>query len=99
MKDTIEEGNKKLNLELNKEMKTLKDDIVKETHIYADDINEKLKKQMLDIQSTFTLALTGMQQITGLVSLSLLLKDKSNVDWLQTAQVKNIYGNTILNTY
>jgi hypothetical protein len=33
-------------------MKELKNDIVREAHIYADEINDKLKKQMLDIQST-----------------------------------------------
>ena len=58
MKEAIEEGNKKLKLELHKDMKELKNDIVKEAHIYADEINEKLKKQMMDIQSTLSLALT-----------------------------------------
>ena len=53
MKEAIEEGNKKLKIELNKEMKVLKEDIVKEAHIYADDINDKLKKQMVDIQTTY----------------------------------------------
>ena len=33
MKEAIEEGNKKLKIELNKEMKALKEDIVKEAHI------------------------------------------------------------------
>jgi hypothetical protein len=80
MKEAIEEGNKKLKLELHKDMKDLKDDIVKEAHIYADEINDKLKKQMRDIQNTLTLALIGMQQITGLVSPTLMLNDQSNVD-------------------
>ena len=44
MKEAIEEGNKKLKLELHKDMKELKNDIVKEAHIYADELNEKLKK-------------------------------------------------------
>ena len=79
MKEAIEEGNKKLKIELNKEMKVLKEDIVKEAHIYADDINEKLKKQMVDIQTTLTLALTGMQQITGVVNPTLMLT-QPNVD-------------------
>jgi len=68
MNEVIKKGNKKLKHELHKEMEHLKQDIVKEAHLYADDINEKLKKQMLNIQSTLTLALIGMQQITGLVS-------------------------------
>ena len=80
MKEAIEEGNKKLKLELHKDMKELKDDIVREAHIYADEINERLKKQMMDIQSTLTLALTGMQQITGVVKPNLMLKDQPNVD-------------------
>jgi polyhydroxyalkanoate synthesis regulator phasin len=80
MKEAIEEGNKKFKLELHKEMKELKNDIVKEAHIYADEINEKLKKQMLDIQSTLTLALTGMQQITGVGKSNLLLNDQPNVE-------------------
>ena len=80
MKEAIEEGNKKLKLELHEEMKVLKEDIVKEAHNYVDDINEKLKKQMLDIQSTLTMALTGMQQITGLVNPNLMIKDLPNVD-------------------
>ena len=80
MKEAIEEGNKKLKLELHKDMKELKNDIVKEAHIYADEINEKLKKQMMDIQSTLTLALTGMQQITGVGKSNLLLKDQPNVE-------------------
>jgi flagellar biosynthesis/type III secretory pathway protein FliH len=49
MKEAIEEGNKKLKLELHKDMKELKNEIIKQAHIYADEINEKLKKQMLDI--------------------------------------------------
>ena len=61
-------------LELHKDMKELKNDIVKETHIYADAINEKLKKQMMDIQSTLTLALTSMQQLMGVGKSNLLLK-------------------------
>ena len=61
MKNAIAEGNKKPKLELHKDMKELKNDIVKEAHIYADEINEKLKKQMMNVQSTLTLALTGMQ--------------------------------------
>ena len=61
-------------------MKELKNDIVRETHIYADEINEKLKKQMMDIQSTLTLALTSMQQITGVGKSKLLLKDQPNVE-------------------
>ena len=65
MKEAIEEGNKKLKLELHKDMKELKNDIVKEAHIYADEINEKIKKHMMNIQSILTLALTGLQQITG----------------------------------
>ena len=80
MKEAIEEGNKKLKLEIHKDMKDLKDDIVREAHIYVDEINNKLKKQMLDIQSTLTLALTGMQQITGLVNPNLMLKDQPNVE-------------------
>jgi len=80
MNEAIEKGNKKLKQELHKEMEHLKQDIVKEAHIYADDINEKLKKQMLDIQSTLTLALTDMQQITGLVNPPLMLKDQSNAE-------------------
>ena len=80
MKEAIEEGNKKLKIELHKEMKELKNDIVREAHIYADEINEKLKKQMLDIQSTLTLALTGMQQITGVGKSNLLLKDQPNME-------------------
>ena len=79
MKEAIEEGNKKLKLEIQKDMKVLKDDIVREAHIYADEINDKLKKQMVDIQSTLALALTGMQQITGLVP-NLMLKDQPNVE-------------------
>ena len=80
MKEAIEEGNKKLKLELHKDMRELKNDIVREAHIYADEINDKLKKQMLDIQSTLTLALTGMQQITGSVNPNLMLKDQPNVE-------------------
>ena len=49
IKEAIEECNKKLKLELHKDMKELKIDIVKETHIYVNEINEKLKKQMMDI--------------------------------------------------
>ena len=96
MKEAIEEGNKKLKLEIQKDMKDLKDDIVREAHIYADEINDKLKKQMVDIQSTLTLALTGMQQITGLVP-NLMLKDQPNGEWPQTAkQKKSIFYNTTL---
>ena len=80
MKETIEEGNKKLKTELHKDMKDLKDDIVKEAHLYVDDINDKLKKQMMDIQSTLALALTGMQQITGSANPTNMLKDQSNLD-------------------
>jgi hypothetical protein len=80
MKEAIEEGNKKLKLKLHKDMKELKNDIVRETHIYADKINNKLKKQMLDIQSTLTLALIGMQQITGSVNPNIMLKDHPNVE-------------------
>ena len=80
MKEAIEEGNKKLKIELHKDMKELKNDIVKEAHIYADELNEKLKKQMLEIQSTLSLALTGMQQITGVSKSNLLLKDHPNVE-------------------
>ena len=80
MKEAIEEGNKKFKLELHKDMKELKNDIVKEAHIYADEINEKLKKQMMDIQSILTLTLTGMQQITGMGKSNLLLKDQPNVE-------------------
>ena len=80
MKEAIEEGNKKLKIELHKDMKDLKDDIVKEAHIYVDEINEKLKKQMMDIQGTLTLALTGMQQITGAASPTLTLKDRPNME-------------------
>ena len=58
MKEAIEEGNKKLKLELHKDMKNLKNEIVREAYIYADDLNDKLKKQMMDIQSTLALALT-----------------------------------------
>ena len=80
MREAIEEGNKKLNLELHEEMKILKEDIVKEAYMYVDDINVKLKKQMLDIQSTLALTLTGMQQITGsMTNPSLMEKDLSNV--------------------
>jgi hypothetical protein len=78
MKEAIEEGNKKLKIELHKDMKELKNDIVKEAHLYADEINEKLKKQMMEIQSTLSLALTGMQQITGVVKP--MLKDQPNVE-------------------
>jgi hypothetical protein len=46
-----------------------------------------------------TLALIGMQQITGLVSPTLMLNDQSNVDWPQIAEVKSIYCNTPLDTY
>ena len=53
---------------------------MRETHIYADKINDKLKKQMLDIQSTLTLALIGMQQITGSVNPNIMLKDHPNVE-------------------
>ena len=80
MREAIEEGNKKLKSELHKDMKELKNDIVKEAHIYADELNEKLKKQMLEIQSTLSLALTGMQQITGVNKSNLLLKDHPNVE-------------------
>ena len=80
MKEAIEEGNKKLKIELHKDMKELKNDIVKEAHIYADELNEKLKKQMLEIQSTLSLALMGMQQITGVSKSNLLLKDHPNVE-------------------
>ena len=80
MKEAIEEGNKKLKIELNKEMKVLKDDIVKEAHIYADNINDKLKQQMVDIQTTLALALTGMQQLTGVVNPTRMLQDHPNVD-------------------
>ena len=80
MKEAIEEGNKKLKIKLNKEMKVLKEDIVKEAHIYADNINDKLKKQMVDIQTTLALALTGMQQLTGVVNPTLMLQDPPNVD-------------------
>jgi len=80
MKEAIEEGNKKLKIELNKEMKVLKEDIVKEAHIYADNINEKLKQQMVDIQTTLALALTGMQQLTGVVNPTRMLQDQPNVD-------------------
>ena len=76
MKQTIEEGNKKLKFECHKEMKDLKDDIVREAHIYA---NDKLKNKILDIQSTLTLALTGMQQITSFVNSNLVLEDQPNV--------------------
>ena len=93
MKKAIDESNKKL-----KNMKMLKDDIVKEVYNYADEINDKLKKQMLDIQSTLTLALIEMQQITDFVAWSLLLNDKVNVDWPQTAKIKSIYCDTTLNT-
>ena len=80
IKEAIEEGNKKLKLELHKDIKELKNDIVKEAHIYADEINEKLKKQMMEIQSTLTLALMGMQQITGVGKSNFLLKDQPNVE-------------------
>ncbi len=40
---------------------------------------------MMDIQSTLTLALTGMQQITGVGKSNLLLKDQPNVEWPQIA--------------
>ena len=80
MKEAIEEGNKKLKIELHKDMMDLKDDIVKEAHCYVDEINDKLKKQMMDIQSTLTLALTGMQQITGAASPKLISKDPSNME-------------------
>jgi hypothetical protein len=80
MKEAIEENNKKLKLELHKDMKELKNDIVRETHIYADEINEKLKKQIMEIQSTLSLALTGMQQITGVVKPNLMLKHQPNVE-------------------
>ena len=100
MREAIEEANKKLKLELHEEMKILNEDIVKDAHMYVDDINVKLKKQMLDIQSTLTLALTGMQQITGLASPSLMLKDLSNVEWPQPAKQKtSISYNTTLETY
>ena len=100
MREAIEEANKKIKLELHEEMKILNEDIVKDAHMYVDDINVKLKKQMLDIQSTLTLALTGMQQITGLASPSLMLKDLSNVEWPQPAkQKKSISYNTTLETY
>jgi hypothetical protein len=61
-------------------MKELKNDIVREAHIYADEINDKLKKQMLDIQSTLTFAFTGMQQIIGSVNPNLMLKDQPNME-------------------
>jgi hypothetical protein len=80
VKEAIEEGNKKLKLELHKDMKLLKCEIVREAYNYADDLNDKLKKQMLDIQTTLALALTGMQQITGIGETSLLLKDQPNVE-------------------
>lgn len=80
MKEAIKEGNKKLKLELHKDMKELKNDIVREAHIYADEINEKLKKQIMEIQSTPTLALTGMQQITGVAKPSLMLQDQPDVE-------------------
>ena len=80
VKEAIEEGNRKLKLELHKDMKNLKNEIVKEAYNYADDLNDKLKKQMMDIQSTLALALTGMQQITGVGETSLLLKDQPNVE-------------------
>ena len=80
MKEAIEEGNKKLKIKLNKEMKVLKEDIVKEAHIYADNINDILKNQMVDIQTTLTLALTGMQQLTGVGNPTLMLQDQPNVD-------------------
>ena len=68
MKEAIKDVNKKFKLELHKDMKEYKNDMVKEVHTYADEINEKLKKQNIDIQSTLTLGLTGMQQITGVVN-------------------------------
>ena len=40
---------------------------------------------MMDIQSTLTLALTGMQQITEVDKSNLLLKDQPNVEWPQIA--------------
>ena len=80
MNEAIEECNKKIKLELHEKMKVLKDDILKEAHIYLDNINKKLKKQMLEIQSTLILALTGMQKITGLASPNLMLKVLSNVE-------------------
>ena len=46
MKEAIK---KKLKLELHKEMNVLTDNMVKEAHIYVDNIDKKLKKQMLDI--------------------------------------------------
>ena len=78
MKEATEEGNKKLKLELHKDMKELK--IVREIHIYADEINEKLKKQIIDIQSTLSLALTEMQQITGVVKPNFMLKNQPDVE-------------------
>lgn len=50
-------------------MKVLKDDIVREAHIYADNINVQLKKQTMDIQNTLTLTLTDMQQIIKMAEL------------------------------
>lgn len=89
MKEAIEESNKKIQTWISQRHEKPKRWYSKEAYIYADEITDKIKKQMMNILSTLTLVLTGIQQITDVVKSNLVLKNQSNVDWSQITEEKN----------
>jgi hypothetical protein len=69
MEEAMEKGGKKLKKELQKETKeemvAFEATIVKAANTYATNLHEDVKKQIRDIQTNLSLALKGLQQLTG----------------------------------
>ena len=74
VEEAVEKGGKKLRKELQKERKeemvAFETTIVKAANIYGTNLREDVKKQIRDIQMNLSLALKGLQQLTGPDTLS-----------------------------
>ena len=69
VEEAVEKGGKKLREEIQKErqveMAAFETTIVKAANAYATNLHEDVKKQIRDIQTNLSLALKGLQQLTG----------------------------------
>jgi hypothetical protein len=60
----VENGNKRLKMEMHKEMDSLKETMVEHANSYAEQLTNNLKVELEDVKNALEIALTGLKNIT-----------------------------------
>jgi NCAIR mutase (PurE)-related protein len=60
----VENGNKRLKMEMHKEMDSLKETMVKQANTYAEQLTDNLKTELEDVKNALEIALVGLRNIT-----------------------------------